>query len=98
MKIQIDIKSMLCGLVLGVATMFVLGASSVSSDQFGRYQVTTGQSASIIIDTATGRAWGFQPANTGQFRNDANFGTRSKWAGQGASLRARDIKAETTRT
>lgn len=73
MKIQIDLKSMLCGLLLGVAAMFVVGASSPTSNQIGRYQVTTGQNSSVILDTATGRAWGFQPSSTMQFKNDPNF-------------------------
>jgi hypothetical protein len=73
MKIQIDLKSAVCGLIVGVAAMFALGADS-SSNQIGRYQVSSGGPATgIIVDTITGQAWGFQPADTSQWKNDGNF-------------------------
>lgn len=72
MKIQIDLKSALCGLIIGVAAMFALGADS-SSSSVGRYQISAGQSSALIIDTLTGQAWAFQPTSTAQWRNDGNF-------------------------
>jgi len=57
MKIQIDLKSALCGLVVGVLAMFAIGAAD-SSNPAGKYQVTTGSGFVVIIDTSTGQAWG----------------------------------------
>ncbi|MEJ0091760.1 MAG: hypothetical protein WDM80_18675 [Limisphaerales bacterium] len=73
MKIQIDLKSAACGLVVGVATMFVLGANSSPSMPVGRYQIATGQNSSVIVDTTNGKAWAFQPLSTVDFRKDGNF-------------------------
>jgi len=60
MKIQIDLKSALAGLALGIAAMFCVGAET-SSNPVGRFQVAGGTGASganfIILDTATGKAW-----------------------------------------
>jgi hypothetical protein len=71
MKIQIDMKSAVCGLIVGAAAIFVLGAGSGGS--VGRYQIATGQNSSVIVDTATGKAWAFQPISTAEFRNSPNF-------------------------
>lgn len=61
MKIQIDIKSAIIGLALGISAIFCLG-SETSSNPVGKYQVQTGVSNGmgfgIIIDTQTGEAWG----------------------------------------
>jgi len=73
MKIQIDLKSAACGLIIGVAAMFALGADSSPSNQVGRYQIATGQNSSVIVDTITGKAWGFQPVSTPDFKQDRNF-------------------------
>jgi hypothetical protein len=73
MKIQIDLKSAVCGLIIGVAAMFALGADSSSSNQVGRYQIATGQNSSVIVDTTTGKAWAFQPLTTAQFKQDGSF-------------------------
>jgi len=72
MKIQIDLKSALCGLIIGVATMFALGMDSGGST--GRYQVSSGgQGSAIMVDTITGKAWSFQPTSSAQWRNDSSF-------------------------
>jgi hypothetical protein len=72
MKIQIDIKSAVCGLIIGVAAMFALGMDSGGAA--GRYQVSSGgQDSAFIIDTITGKAWAFQPPSTAQWRNDSGF-------------------------
>ena len=73
MKIQIDLKSAACGLMIGVAAMFILGADSSSPTRIGRYQIATGQNSSVIVDTITGKAWAFQPQSTADFRRDGNF-------------------------
>jgi len=72
MKTQIDIKSVLCGVVIGVLAVFAIGAAT-SSNENGKYQVSAGQGCSVIIDTRTGQAWGYYPASTSQYKMDANF-------------------------
>jgi hypothetical protein len=73
MKFQIDPKSALFGLVVGVLAVFAIGAGS-PSEEIGRYQISAAaQSSAFIVDTKTGQAWGFAPVNSGQFRQDANF-------------------------
>ena len=72
MKTQIDIKSVLLGLIFGVVTMFAIGAGT-SSKEVGRYQISSAAQSAVIVDTKTGQAWSFSPQNAGQFRNDANF-------------------------
>jgi hypothetical protein len=60
MKMKIDLKSALFGLLVGAAAMFTLGDAESSADN-GRYQlaVSSGQTGkiSIILDTRTGQAW-----------------------------------------
>jgi len=60
MKITIDLKSALCGLIVGVATMFVVGAGT-SSNPAGKYKIVTGFSGNqgyvVMVDTQTGEAW-----------------------------------------
>jgi hypothetical protein len=72
MKAQIDMKSVLCGVALGVLAVFAIGAAT-SSNEIGRYQVSSGQGCSVIVDTRTGQAWGFCPPTTAQYKTDANF-------------------------
>ncbi len=74
MKINIDLKSTFLGLIAGAGILFTLGADKSSSDP-GRYQISTGQSMAIIVDTSTGQAWGYYPANFSHSRNDDNFWT-----------------------
>jgi hypothetical protein len=61
MKIQIDLKSAIIGLVLGAGVMFTMGAAS--SNPAGRYEITsfgngTGGGAAYLVDTKTGEVWG----------------------------------------
>jgi hypothetical protein len=60
MKIQIDIKSAVCGLAIGIAAMFVVGSDS-NSGEIGRYQISeaAGTSGAVlaIVDTKTGEVW-----------------------------------------
>ncbi len=63
MKTKIDLKSALCGLTVGLLAMFVIGAADLSSNPVGRYQGASGQNLLLIVDTATGKAWGLQPGN-----------------------------------
>jgi len=70
MKTQIDIKSALCGLVVGVLAMLAIGAGT-SSNEPGKYQVSSALGYSVILDTQTGQAW--TSAIAGQNRNDGGF-------------------------
>jgi len=72
MKINIDLKSAFLGLIAGAGILFTLGADKSSSEP-GRYQVSTGQGMAVIVDTSTGQAWGYYPANFAHSRNDDNF-------------------------
>jgi len=60
MKIQIDLKSAVCGLAVGIAIMLVVGADSYSKET-GRYQISHagdgGNSFITVIDTKTGEVW-----------------------------------------
>ena len=57
MNTRIDLKSALCGLVVGVLAMLAMGATE-SLTPVGRYQVAAGAGFFTIVDTATGQAWG----------------------------------------
>lgn len=69
MKIQIENKSLLAGLVVGISAMFLMGADwgekpPVPHYETGRYQAVTIAGANgaqagtaIMIDTSTGQAW-----------------------------------------
>jgi hypothetical protein len=72
MKMTIDFKSALCGLIIGVVAMLAIGAEPSSNDA-GRYQVAAAQNLAVIVDTKTGQAWGFGPISTTQYRTDGNF-------------------------
>jgi hypothetical protein len=69
MKIQIDLKSAVCGLIIGAAAMFVMGMDSGSS--VGRYQISSGNGLAFIIDSQTGQSWAYNSGNGP--RNDGNF-------------------------
>ena len=60
MKIQIDLKSAVCGLAIGIAAMFVVGADS-NSGEVGRYQISHSTSGGgdfiTLVDTKTGEVW-----------------------------------------
>jgi hypothetical protein len=77
MKIQIDIKSALCGLIIGVATMFAIGAGT-SGNENGRYRgivsaspIDVDRGLALIVDTQTGKAWGVTARNN--WHNDGSF-------------------------
>jgi len=76
MKIQIDLKSAVCGLIIGVAAMFALGADSSPSSESGRYQISAGSGLAFIVDSTTGQAWvynsGSGPRNDGDFFTPKN--------------------------
>jgi len=83
MKIQIDLKSAVCGLIIGVAAMFVMGAEQSSSNQVGKYQVQAvpGENRipgyAIIIDTQTGETWGMDAVSDWHdYKGDKFWGTK----------------------
>jgi hypothetical protein len=57
MNKQIDLKSALCGLAVGILAMLAIGAAN-PSNLVGRYQVVTAAGFAAIIDTTTGQTWG----------------------------------------
>ena len=61
MKTQIDIKSALFGIVVGVLVMFAIGAGT-SSNPVGKYKIEASATpyglASFVVDTQTGEVWG----------------------------------------
>ena len=60
MKTQIEIKSILCGIVVGVLAVFVIGAGT-SSNPIGKYQMQTlatpNGGFAFVVDTQTGEVW-----------------------------------------
>jgi hypothetical protein len=57
MNAKIDLKSALCGLVVGILAMLAIGASE-APNAIGKYQVASGAGFVTIVDTTTGQAWG----------------------------------------
>lgn len=74
MKVQIDLKSALCGLVMGIFVMLVIGAGSTAREnENGRYQVATEGNVALVIDTWTGKAWGKCWSSVAEFQSDPYF-------------------------
>ena len=78
-RFPIDLKSALCGALVTLLVISVVGATQASGDgEVGRYQVCGAgsggsQSLFIMVDTKTGKAWsttGSGLHNTGSFYND----------------------------
>ncbi|MBN2183320.1 MAG: hypothetical protein JW715_15530 [Sedimentisphaerales bacterium] len=58
MKKQIDIKSLIIGILAAVCIMFVIGAGQNSRPiYYGRFQLVPVESDAYIIDTYTGQVW-----------------------------------------
>lgn len=60
MKCQIDLKSLLIGILLTVCVFMAIGASQSSfPHHFGRYQLMPAdpEARTYVIDTHTGRVW-----------------------------------------
>ena len=72
MKIQIDIKSALFGLALGVVAMSAIGAGT-SASEAGRYQVSVGQDFFAVVDTKTGEVWGHEANTSGLGGKDGHI-------------------------
>ena len=72
MKIQIDLKSAACGLVVGIVAMFALGAGEPGAP--GKFQISIGGNPPVfvLLDTTTGKVWmgnGMAP----QLKSDQDF-------------------------
>ena len=74
MKTQIDIKSALVGILIGILAVLAVGAAT-NSNQVGRYQISSGDGFSVMVDTQTGKAWGVvhAPTSNSAIRNTGNF-------------------------
>ena len=61
MKTQIDVKSTLAGLVIGILATLAVGAGT-SSNPVGKYAIGTSMTPwgciSCVLDTQTGEVWG----------------------------------------
>jgi len=57
MKNNINIKSALIGMAIGVTATLGIGAAGSPGNPVGRYQVAGAGNHAVIIDTTTGRAW-----------------------------------------
>jgi hypothetical protein len=55
---KIDAKSMLCGLIVGIAAVMAIAAVENSPAPVGRYQTAAASGFIVILDTQTGKAWG----------------------------------------
>ncbi|HZI33788.1 MAG TPA: hypothetical protein VFF11_15725 [Candidatus Binatia bacterium] len=78
MKTQIEVKSVLVGIVIGVLAVFAIGAGTSSSNPIGKYQITgvgngTGGWAAVVVDTQTGEVWG------ADFHNNWNDKSSQFW-------------------
>jgi hypothetical protein len=62
MKLNIDLKSLLAGLAIGVAAMLTIGAAEGESHKSGRYTCSAGADLLLIVDSTTGQAWAIRPA------------------------------------
>lgn len=61
MKNTIDLKSLLIGLLAGIATMLVMAAGdppATSDINIGKYQSSCGAGFAIVVDTTNGKVWG----------------------------------------
>jgi hypothetical protein len=71
MNSKIDTKSILIGLLAGVAVTLVVGAA-IPTNQVGRYQIAGAGNHAVIVDTVTGQVWqGYMPSMEGS--TDADF-------------------------
>jgi len=59
MKTQIDLKSVIIGILLTLCVLLAMGAStSLYSEHHGRYRLTAiGDDNAYIVDSFTGRVW-----------------------------------------
>jgi hypothetical protein len=79
MKTQINIKSALFGLFVGVLAVIAIGAET-APNQVGRYRLVTGTNNghgfALTIDTETGQVYGF--AGDGGWPTDPKFWTKKE--------------------
>jgi hypothetical protein len=71
MKMKIDLKSVILGLIAGVLVTATLGAAAKTDGPVGRYQIAGAEEHGFVIDTATGRVWlGHFPRGVGNTDQD----------------------------
>ena len=61
MKLNIDLKSVLAGLAIGVAAMLTIGATESETHKSGRYICAAGGEVLLVVDSTTGQAWALRP-------------------------------------
>ena len=72
MKKNIEIKSVLIGVFIGIVAMLAMGASSSQTSAVDRYRLGAAGSHGLVIDTVTGQVWTkYFPQNGG--RADSDF-------------------------
>ena len=58
MNKTIEIRSLLCGVLVGAIAVLCLGAALKHSNQPGRFLLRTGEAqTAFVIDTVTGQVW-----------------------------------------
>ncbi len=58
MNKTIEIRSLLCGVLMGAIAVLCLGAALQHNNQPGRFLLKTGEAqTAFIIDTVTGQVW-----------------------------------------
>ena len=73
MKTQIDIKSALFGLGVGILVAFVIGAASPPSPETGRYQIAGTANQGLVLDTVSGEVWSAHFPSTHSVPNNTAF-------------------------
>lgn len=57
MKITIDLRSALLGLIAGIVVTLTLGAATALPSASGRYAIAAGAHGGYLVDTSTGQVW-----------------------------------------
>lgn len=73
MNLRIDLKSALCGLVIGILAMLLVAAATPSSG-VGRFRLDATPSYALLVDTTTGQVWTANFVSSASVRGtDADF-------------------------
>lgn len=62
---NINLKSAVIGLLIGIVAILVVGAGEEPAGKVGKYQITGGSGFFVIISTETGQAWFANMASPG---------------------------------
>ena len=72
MKMTIDLRSALLGLIAGALLVLTLGAAT-NPGETARYQLATGDGLVFLADTQTGEVWAIRGANLRKDTSEADF-------------------------